>query len=265
MDCDDFYNLDSEKTIDFIRGETVFRNGVSYNKRTGRRISGVIAVHIFGNAVYLDDLMPVCRDRQIRVIEDAAESLGTRYVRAPFAGKHTGTVGELGCLSFNGNKIITTGGGGMVLTNRPDYAEQARYLTTQAKDDKVRYIHNDVGYNFRLTNLQAALGVAQLEQLPDYLKRKQRNYHYYKNAVDRIPGLHLAETPPHAENNHWMYALQLDTSVYSRDREGLMKHLAAQNIQTRPIRSPIVAASTTKLKKPCACWIRRSIFRAACI
>ena len=235
MDCDEFYNLDGPKTAEFIETETVFRNGASFNKRTGRKIAALIAVHVFGNAVYLDDLISVCRDRGIRLIEDAAESLGTRYARTRLAGKHTGTVGELGCLSFNGNKIITTGGGGMVLTDRGDYAEQARYLTTQAKDDKVRYIHNDIGYNFRLTNLQAALGVAQLEQLPDYLEKKKRNYDYYKDAVDRIPGLHLAETPPYADNNHWMYALQLESSVYPRDREGLMQHLASQSIQSRPI------------------------------
>ena len=235
MDCDEFYNLDSLKTLEFVKEETVFREGASYNKRTGRKISALIAVHVFGNAVYLDDLISICQENRIRVIEDAAESLGTRYTRTRFAGKHTGTVGELGCLSFNGNKIITTGGGGMILTDSEDHAEKARYLTTQAKDDKVRYIHNEVGYNFRLTNLQAALGVAQLEQLPDYLEKKKQNYEYYKAAVDRIPGLHLAETPPYAENNHWMYALQVDSSLYCRDREGLMKHLASQGVQSRPL------------------------------
>jgi dTDP-4-amino-4,6-dideoxygalactose transaminase len=141
----------------------------------------------------------------------------------------------MGCLSFNGNKIITTGGGGMILTNGQEYGGRAKYLTTQAKDDEVRFVHNDVGYNYRLTNVQAALGVAQLEQLPKYLDVKRKNYLAYKDAIDAIPGLHLAETPDYAANNHWMYALQIDRARYGLDREQLMATMASHKIQTRPL------------------------------
>jgi aminotransferase in exopolysaccharide biosynthesis len=224
MDCDEHYNLDTEKTRDFIHQETVFKNGHTYNRQTNRRITAVMPVHVFGNAVWLDELLPLCRERNIKVIEDAAESIGTKYTTGQFKGRHTGTVGDIGCLSFNGNKIITTGGGGMILTDHREYADRAKYLTTQAKDDEVRFVHNDVGYNYRLTNVQAAIGVAQLE-----------HYSAYRGGIDAIPGLHLAEGPDYAANNHWMYALQIDSAQYGLDREQLMAKMGRNNIQTRPL------------------------------
>lgn len=235
MDCDRYYNLDTEKTRDFILRETVFRDGHTYNRQTNRHIAAVMPVHVFGNAIWLDELLPLCRERNIRVIEDAAESVGTKYTTGEFKGHHTGAIGDIGCLSFNGNKIITTGGGGMLLTNHREYADRAKYLTTQAKDDEVRFLHNDVGYNYRLTNVQAAIGVAQLEQLPKCLDLKWKNYSAYKAEVDVIPGLHLAEVPDCAANNHWMYALQIDAAQYGLDREQLMARMAQNQIQTRPL------------------------------
>lgn len=257
MDADKYYNLDIRKTIEFIRNETKLVNNespivntlqknqksiitnneaqITVNKKTGRKISAIIPVHVFGNAVWLDELYEVCKERNIKIIEDASESLGTRYIKGNFSAKHTGTIGELGCLSFNGNKIITTGGGGMILTDNEEYAKRAKYLTTQAKDNKLRYIHNEIGYNYRLTNIQGALGVAQLEQLPNYLNIKKKNYEFYKKNIDQIPGLHLAEVPEYAENNYWMYALQIDKNIYKKDREELMSCLSGHKIQTRPV------------------------------
>ena len=235
MDADSFYNMDAEKTIEFIKEETVFTNGYTYNKATNSKISAIIPVHVWGNAVWLDELIPLCQERNIAVVEDASESLGTMYIDGDNSGKHTGTVGEIGCLSFNGNKIITTGGGGMILTDDPNYAERAKYLTTQAKDDLVRYIHNEVGYNFRLTNIQAALGVAQLEQLPIILKRKREIFNQYQTALNNIDGLAHAGVPNYADNNHWLNLLQIDNKVYNEDREVLMKRLEENGIQTRPV------------------------------
>jgi len=235
MDADDCYNIDEQKTIRFIKEETEFKNGFTYNKKTGKRISVIITIHVFGNAVNLEELIPICTERNIKVIEDATESLGTVYTKGKFAGKHTGTIGDIGCYSFNGNKIITTGGGGMIITDNPVYAQKARYLTTQAKDDKVRYIHNDIGYNYRLTNIQSAMGVAQLEKLPEYLKIKENNYKLYKEEIDKIPGLHLSEVPNYADNNHWMYELQIDKDIYGKDREELMQYFAENKIQSRPV------------------------------
>jgi len=235
MDADSFYNMDAEKTIEFIKEETVFTNGYTYNKATNSKISAIIPVHVWGNAVWLDELIPLCQERNIAVVEDASESLGTMYIDGDNSGKHTGTVGEIGCLSFNGNKIITTGGGGMILTDDPNYAERAKYLTTQAKDDLVRYIHNEVGYNFRLTNIQAALGVAQLEQLPIILKRKREIFNQYQTALNNIDGLAHAGVPNYADNNHWLNLLQIDNKVYNEDREVLMKRLEENGIQARPV------------------------------
>ena len=235
MDADDFYNIDIEKTVQFIKEETIFKDGFTYNRKTNRKISAIIPVHIFGNAVDMEKLVPICKERNIKIIEDATESLGTVYTKGKFSGRHTGTIGELGCLSFNGNKIITTGGGGMIITDNEEYAKRAKYLTTQAKDDEVRYIHNEIGYNFRLINIQAALGVAQLEQLPKYLKIKKKNYQSYKQEIDKIPGLDIVETPDYAYNNHWMYALQIDKNVYDKNREELMSYLSEKKIQTRPV------------------------------
>ncbi len=235
MDCDDYYNIDPEKTCDFIRTETDFKDGYSYNKKTKNRVSAIIPVHVFGNAVNFDELYDLCIERNIKIIEDATESLGTVYTKGKFKGKHTGTIGELGCLSFNGNKIITTGGGGMILTDNEEYAQKARYLTTQAKDDELRYIHNEIGYNFRLTNIQAALGVAQLEQLPGFLKKKKENYLYYQDKIEKVIGIQLAGVPQYAGNNHWMFALQINEQVYSKNRDKLINHFLEHNIQTRPV------------------------------
>ena len=233
MDSDEYYNISAEKTIEFIKNETYFKNEFTYNKVTKKKISAIIPVHVFGNAVRFDELFDICKARNIKIVEDATESLGTRYTQGKFNGIHTGTIGDVGCLSFNGNKIITCGGGGMILSNKEEYANYSKYLTTQAKDDEIRYVHNEVGYNFRLTNIQAALGVAQLEQLDKYLKIKENNYLRYKKEINLIPGLKLSDTPSYAKNNNWMYALQIDK--YSKDRDELISYFAKNKVQTRPV------------------------------
>jgi len=235
MDVDKYYNIDVEETIEFIENETVFKNGYTYNKKTNNKISAIIPIHVWGNACWLDELIELCNERNISIVEDACESLGTFYNAGKFKGKHTGTIGKLGCISFNGNKIITAGGGGMILTEDESLAKKAKYLTTQAKDDPIRYIHDEIGYNFRLTNIQAALGVAQLEQLPAILKRKKEIYDFYQSTIESIEGLSLSQVPNYADNNHWLNLLQIDNKVYSEDREVLMKRLEENGIQTRPV------------------------------
>ena len=235
MDADNYYNIDSEKTIEFIENETVFKNGFTYNKTTDKKISAIIPVHVWGNAAKLDELVPLCEERGITVVEDASESLGTVYTEGRYSGKHTNTIGILGCLSFNGNKIITTGGGGMILTDDNKLAEKARYLITQAKNDPVRYIHHEIGYNFRLSNIQAALGMAQVEQLQGFLKRKKDIHRQYADAIEEIEGLSLAGVPDYAENNHWLNLLQIDREIYGSGRERLMSRLEKNGIQTRPV------------------------------
>jgi dTDP-4-amino-4,6-dideoxygalactose transaminase len=181
MDCDKYYTININKTLDFLNKETrTIKKKVggknltiTINKKTGNRISAVIIVHVFGNAVKIDKLLDLCRKKNVALVEDAAESIGSFYIKGKYKKKHTGTLGDIGCLSFNGNKIITTGGGGMILTNNKKVANKAKYITNQAKDDPIYSIHNEVGYNFRLPNVLAALGLAQLESLSKYIKKKK--------------------------------------------------------------------------------------------
>lgn len=235
MDADEYYNIDAEKTIEFIRQETFFKDGFTYNNTTNNRISAIMPVHVWGNAAWLDELVPLCEERNIAVVEDACESLGSFYNEGTYKCKHTGTIGKLGCLSFNGNKIITAGGGGIILTDDEELAGKARYLTTQAKDDPVRYVHNEIGYNLRLTNIQAALGVAQMEQLQGFLKRKKEIFKKYQPVINDVNGLSLADVPDYADSNHWMNVLLIDSEVYGEDREALMQRLEENSIQTRPV------------------------------
>ena len=235
MDADQYYNIDAEKTIDFIRNETKYKDGFSYNKITDNKISAIVPVHVWGNAGWLDELGPLCNERNIAIVEDASESLGTFYSTGIYSDRHTGTIGRVGCISFNGNKITTTGGGGMILTDDVKLAEKSRYLSTQAKDDPIRYIHNEIGYNFRLTNIQAAMGVAQLEQLSGFLKRKQDIHQKYVKTIKTIEGLTVAKVPGYAKNNYWMNILKIDSATYDMDREGVMEKLEKSAIQTRPI------------------------------
>ena len=233
MDCDNYYNVDPKKTINFIQNETIVKNGKTFNRKTNNRIKAIIVVHVWGNACFFDELIQICKEKEISIIEDASESLGTFY-KNKYGNKHTGLVGEIGCISFNGNKIITTGGGGMIITNNSKFAENAKYLTTQAKDDPIYYQHDEVGYNFRLTNIQAALGVAQLEQLPSIIRRKKQIFSYYKSKIDKIEDLHLADVPSYANNNHWLNILQIRNG-YGLNRESLMRKLDENGIISRPV------------------------------
>jgi perosamine synthetase len=170
----------------------------------------------------------------IKIIEDATESLGSYYIEGKYKGEKAGTIGDFGCYSFNGNKIITTGGGGMLVTNDEKLANKAKYLTTQAKDDEVYYVHNEIGYNYRMTNLQAALGVAQLEQLEKYIKIKRANFKLYKEKIDTIEGLSLINEPEYSFSNYWMYSLKI-RKKYKKNRDELLKILSENKIQTRPL------------------------------
>lgn len=235
MDCDNYYNIDVQKVARFLENETYIKDGFTYNKKTFKRISAIIPVHVFGNAVQMESLQQLCNQYNIAMIEDATEALGTWYTSGSLAGKHAGTTGVLGCLSFNGNKIITTGAGGMILTNDSGLAERCKYLTTQAKDDPINYIHESVGYNYRMSNIQAAFGLAQLEQLPSFLDRKKQNYNVYKSKLQQYKDIKIKDVPAYAANNYWMYALMLNGKIGKRGFGPLIKTLEENGIQTRPV------------------------------
>lgn len=242
MDNDDYYTIDVNKTIEFLnkKTRTILRKKIpiTINKKTGNHIVALIVVHLFGNATKLDKLIDLCRTKNISIIEDAAESIGTFYKSGRFRNKHTGTVGKIGCLSFNGNKIITAGGGGMILTNNLKIAKKAKYLTTQAKDDPISYVHNDIGYNFRLSNIQAALGLAQLESLPEYIRKKKIIHEIYRNKIDKIKGLRISRTSHFSKCNYWLNIIEIDKKLSKKDFLKIIQYLYNNGIEARPLWYP---------------------------
>jgi len=235
MDCDDFLNIDVNKVKEFCEKECRFKNGKLVAKSNNLHVKAIIPVHIFGNPVDLEPLVNIVRRYNLAIIEDAAESIGAGYIRGRLKGKKTGAVGDIGCYSFNGNKIISSGAGGMILTNNSSYAEKSKYLTTQAKDDKLRYIHNNIGYNYRMDNLNAAVGLAQLEQLNKFVEIKRRNYLLYEKSVKQIKGLDLIKEPQYGFSTFWLYSLLIDKKIYGIGKEELLGKLVKNNIQARPL------------------------------
>ena len=180
--------MDPLKLRRFCENECVTEDGQLKHRATGKTVKAIVVVHVFGNMADMEAIMDIAQEFHLKVIEDATEALGTQYTKGRYAGKFAGTIGDFGAYSFNGNKIITTGGGGAVTAKDPTEVEHLKYLSTQAKDDPHFYIHNEVGYNYRMTNLQAALGVAQMEELPEFIHRKQKNYGLYQQLLQEFSG-----------------------------------------------------------------------------
>jgi perosamine synthetase len=231
MDCDDTLNMDAEKVAHFLNEECERRDDNLYNKVSGRRIRAILPVHIFGHPVTIAPLMDLASRFQLELIEDASESLGSAYTRGPFEGKKTGSIGSIGCFSFNGNKIISTGGGGMIVCDDEKLAERARYLTTQAKDDSFEFVHNEIGYNYRLTNVHAAIGVAQLEQVSDFIAIKRNNFNKYREALNDCNGLRFILEPEGTSSNYWYYSLLVNNG----HSVALCHKLNDEGIQARPL------------------------------
>lgn len=235
IDVDPRYRqMDTAKAIEFLTGACDWRSGGLYNRATGRRVRAVLPVHILGHPVDVEPLIEVARRFGLPVIEDATESLGARY-----RGRAVGHLGTIACFSFNGNKLVTTGGGGMIVTDDASLAARARYLTTQAKDDPVEYVHQAIGYNYRLTNIQAAMGVAQMEQLPAFVAAKRRIAAGYAEGLADVPGLAPMEEADWADSAWWMYTVRVDEAEFGLSSRALMHQLAARRIQTRPLWQPL--------------------------
>ena len=228
------WQMDVERVARFLREECELRGRVCYDRRTGRLVRAILPVHLLGSSCELDGIMALAKQYHLRVVEDAAEAIGVKY-----RGRHVGTFGDIGVLSFNGNKTITTGGGGMLVTTQPVFAQRARYLTTQAKDDEVEYIHNDVGYNYRLTNLQAALGVAQLEQLDGFLIKKREIARTYEALLRRAPVITRMVVPPHVEATYWLYTVLLPEGTTRSQRQDVIHQLRGRGVEARPLWHPI--------------------------
>lgn len=230
----EYWEMDPEKVIDFLENRCQWRDGALYNLETGRRVRAIIPVHILGHPVDIDPIIEIARKYDLKVIEDATESLGAQY-----KGNIVGHLGDIACFSFNGNKLITTGGGGMIVTDNEEWAHRAKHLTTQAKDDPVEYVHSEIGFNYRLTNIQAAMGVAQMEQLDSYLKAKRRIAETYTEAFDSIAGITPMREAQYARSAFWMYTVLIDEKQFGLGSRELMRELASHQIQTRPLWQPI--------------------------
>jgi perosamine synthetase len=229
-----YWQMDPAGVTDFLEHGCRWAEGVLRNKGTGRRVRGLLPVHVLGHPVDMDPIVEAARKFDLVVIEDATESLGAKY-----KGRMTGGLGHLACFSFNGNKIITTGGGGMIVTDNEAWARRARYLTTQAKDDPVEYIHREIGYNYRLSNLSAAVGCAQLERLNDHIAAKRRVAAAYQAGLRGIPGLTSMEESQDAFSIFWMYTMLVEPSLFGMDSRRLLQVLAERKIQARPLWQPM--------------------------
>ena len=253
IDCDDSFCMDPIKLKEFCENECVFENNVLTYK--DQVVKAIVVVHVFGNMADMVTIMDIAKKFNLKVIEDATEALGTHYTEGKLKGKFAGTIGDFGAYSFNGNKIITTGGGGAVTANKPEVVDHLRYLSTQAKNDVHYYIHNEVGYNYRMTNLQAALGVAQMEELPEFIRRKNNNYELYKELFKDFELGKLIGFREVTHSNKWFYSLEIDKNKVHASMRDIITALEEKGVQTRAIwglineQLPYVNETTYKLEK----------------
>jgi len=254
----EYWQMDPQRVSDFLERSCVWRDRSLCNRSTGRRVSAIIPVHILGHPVNMDPLIEVCRRYGLVIIEDATECLGTQYDHMP-----VGHLGDIACFSFNGNKIITTGGGGMIVTDNEVWARKARYLTTQAKDDEVEYVHESIGHNYRLTNIQAAMGVAQMEQLPAYIEKKKRIASSYNHSLGGIPGMTVMPGAPWAQSTYWMYTILIDERRFGLGSRQLLELLGEKQIQTRPLWQPLHLSPAHRGSYPFSCPVAEQLNREA--
>lgn len=253
IDCDDGLCMDATKLQDFCQQECSF-DGTQLTYK-GNPVKAVVIVHVFGNMADMGKIMSIAHRYNLKVIEDATEALGSKYIDGPLAGKYAGTIGDFGCYSFNGNKIITTGGGGAITAHDTKVVDHIRYLSTQAKDDVHYYIHNEVGYNYRMTNLQAALGVAQLEELPEFIRRKQRNYKLYCQLFDGFELGNMIGFRSDIDSNMWFYSLEINRDKVKATMKEIITKLEEKGVQTRAIwglineQLPYIHEATYKLEQ----------------
>jgi perosamine synthetase len=222
------WQMDLDLLEAFLSTETIQKANICIHKKTGKRIPMIMPVHVLGNICDMDRLLAIAKQYNLLVIEDSTEALGSYY-----KGRHAGSFGLLGTLSYNGNKIITTGGGGMIVTNDEALAKKAKHLTTQAKSDPFEYMHDEIGYNYRLVNVAAAMGVAQMEQLPAFLKRKKEIIKFYKDQLNGVGDIEFQEVNKDVNPNWWMPTLK---SVRQKD---LLKILNDNKMQSRPFWVPM--------------------------
>ena len=212
----------------WLSGHAEVRNGQCYNKKTGRRIKACVPMHTFGHPMKIDELSAVCNEYHIELVEDAAESIGSFY-----KGRHTGTFGRVGAISFNGNKTITTGGGGMLLFQDEELGRLAKHLTTQAKvPHRWAFVHDLIGYNYRMPNINAALGCAQMENLDRYVSNKRETAERYREFFSHIPDVEFVVEPANSRSNYWLNAVLLKDR---RAQQSFLEYTNDHGVMTRPV------------------------------
>lgn len=233
MDCDDSFCMDPVKLRSFCEEQCEWDGTVL--KHNGAAVKALVVVHVFGNMADMESIMDTAEKYNLKVIEDATEALGTKYTEGRYAGRYAGTIGHFGAYSFNGNKIITTGGGGAVTAHDPKAVDHIRFLSTQAKTDPHYYIHDEIGYNYRMTNLQAALGVAQMEMLPEFIRRKQQNYELYRELFAGFAYGKLMPFRDGTNSNKWFYSINIDRDHITVSMREIITALHDKGIETRAI------------------------------
>lgn len=229
LDVDkDTMGLSPISVENWLKDNAEIKNSICYNKKTGRRVKACIPMHTFGHPVHLDKLIDVCKRYHLELIEDAAESLGSFY-----KGKHTGTFGKIGVISFNGNKTITTGGGGMLLFQDEKLAKKAKHITTQAKVPHIwEFIHDEIGYNYRMPNINAALGCAQIEQIDNILSNKLETAEKYRTFFSNVPEIDFFNSPIDCNSNYWLNSIIMKNK---ESQQEFLKYSNENNVMTRPL------------------------------
>lgn len=213
--------LDEATQLDSQTGDCI-------HKESGRRIKAIMPVHVQGNIGDMDRLLAIAQKHKLAVVEDAAEAIGSTY-----KSRHAGTMGLIGCLSFNGNKMISTGGGGVLLTNDEALAKKAKHLTTTAKTDPLEYYHDQVGYNYRLVNVLAAIGVAQMEKLDEFVQKKRNIGEYYKNELHNVGDIRFQSVSDDVHHNNWLFTIQ------SSKQKEILDKLNSNRVISRPFWAPM--------------------------
>lgn len=225
--------IDSEQTS-WNMDADLLADTLSQRAAAGKLPKAIMLAHIYGQSTDLDSILKLCEKYHIPLIEDAAEALGASY-----KGKALGTMGTFGIYSFNGNKIITTSGGGMLVSNNADLIEKAKFLATQARDMAPHYQHSQVGYNYRLSNVLAGIGRGQLKVLADRVAARRRNFEFYRLALGHLPGVTFMPEASYGKSNRWLTCLTIDSAASGVDRDQVLLALEKENIEARPVWKPL--------------------------
>ena len=245
FDVDQYHNLKIGDVINFIKNETKFNNRKTINKKTKKQIKAIIIAHMWGRACNFLELIKLCKKRNIYILEDAAEALGS-YVNTKSKGlKHCGSVGDIGCLSFNANKIITTGSGGAIITNNRNLYLKAQYLANQAKDDTFNYIHHECGYNYKMNGITAALGISQLKRIRKKISIRKKIYQRYLYNFKSQKNINILSFQEKSKINYWMNIMSFKTFNLNQTYN-LSQKLLKKNIETRRIWRPLNLQSFLK-------------------